>query len=78
MFKIVKDEVPNYLIKLIPKMQLTRKRINCMPTCHCRTDCFKDSFFPSTLNDWYKLDETIRNSESVSIFKSRRLTSSRR
>ena len=65
MFKIVKEEAPNYLINLIPKLQeTTRTRINRMPTFHCRTDCFKNSFFPSTLNDWYKLDETIRNSES--------------
>ena len=74
MFKIVKEETPNYLINLIPKIQqTTRTRINRMPTFHCRTDCFKNSFFPSTLNDWYKLDETIRNSESISIFRSRLL-----
>ena len=74
-FKIIKEEAPNYLINLIPKIQqTTRTRINRMPTFHCRTDCFKNSFFPSTLNDWYKLDETIRNSESISIFKSRLLS----
>ena len=74
MVKIVKEEAPNYLFNLIPKIQqTTRTRINRMPTFHCRTDCFKNSFFPSTLNDWYKLDETIRNSESISIFRSRLL-----
>ena len=45
-----------------------------MLTIHCRTDCFKNCFFPSTPNDWYKLHETIRNSESISIFKSRLLS----
>ena len=66
MFKIVKEEAPNYLMNLIPKFQqTTRTRINRMPTFYCRTDCFKNSFFPSTLNDWYKLDEIIRNSEST-------------
>ena len=75
MFKIVKEEAPNYLINLIPKIQqTTRTRINCMPNFHCRTDCFKNSFFPSTPNDWYKLDETIRSSESASVFKSRLLS----
>ena len=55
MFKIVKEEAPNYLINLIPKIQqTTRTRINRMPTVHRRTDCFKNTFFPSTLNDWYK------------------------
>ena len=75
MFKIVKEEAPNYLINLIPKIQQTaRTRINRIPTFHCRTDCFKNSFFPSTLNDLYKLNETIRSSESISIFKSRLLS----
>ena len=55
MFKILKEEAPNYLIDLIPKIQqTTRTRINRMPTVHRRTDCFKNTFFPSTLNDWYK------------------------
>ena len=54
--------------------QYTRIRRNHIPTFHCCTDCFKNSFFSSTLNDWYKLDETIRNSDSISIFKSRLLS----
>ena len=36
--------------------------------------CFKYSFIPSTLNDWFKLDENIRNSESIVIFKNRLLS----
>ena len=75
MFKIVKEEAPNYLINLAPKIQQTATtRINRMPTFHCRADCFKNSFFSSTLNDWYKLDETVRNSEPISVFKSRLLS----
>ena len=35
---------------------------------------FKNSFFTSTLSDWFKLDVTIRNSESISVFKSRLLS----
>ena len=31
-------------------------------------------FFPSTLNDWFNLDLNIRNSESVSVFKSKLLS----
>ena len=67
MVKIVKEEAPNYFINLIPKIQqTTRKRINGMPTFHCRADCFKNSFFSSTLSDWYKLDEII---ETLSQFQ---------
>ena len=75
MFKIIKNEAPNYLINLIPKCEQTiRTRNNHIPSYHCRTDCFKYSFFPSTLNDWFKLDENIRNSESIAIFKGRLLS----
>ena len=40
---------------------------------HRQTDCFKYSFFLSTLNDWSNLDLNIRNLESISILKSRLL-----
>ena len=71
MFKTMKKEAPNYLINLILKCEQTnRTRNNHIPSYHYRTDCFKYSFFPSTLNDWFKLDGNIRNSKSISIFKS--------
>ena len=31
-------------------------------------------FLPSTLNDWFNLDLNTRNSESISIFKSKLLS----
>ena len=75
MYKIMKKEAPNYLINLIPKSQhAIRTRNNHIPTYHCRTDCFKYSFFPSTLNDWFKLEESIRDSESISVFKNKLLS----
>ena len=75
MFKIMKKEPPNYLINLIPRCeQAIRTRNNNIPIYHCRTDCFKYSFFPSTLNEWFKLDDSIRNSESIEIFKSKLLS----
>ena len=74
MFKIMNEEAPNYLINLIPKChQFIRTRNSQIPTFHCQMDCFKYSFFLSTLNDWFNLD-SIRNSESISIFKSRLLS----
>ena len=72
MFKIMKEEAPNYLINLVPKCETnTRTRNNSIPTFNCRTNCFKYSFFPSTVNDWFNLDLNIRNSESISMFKSK-------
>ena len=75
MFKIINEEAPNYLINLIPKNQHTIvTRNSTIPAFYCRTDCFKYSFFPSTLKDWFNLNEYIRNSESIAIFKNRLLS----
>ena len=74
MFKIMKEEAPNYLINLIPKCdQTVRRRNSHIPIFHCRTDCFKYSFFPSTLKDWFTLDN-ITNSKSISVLKSKLLS----
>ena len=69
------EEAPKYLTNMIPKGQQTIVTRNSnIPTFYCRTDCFKYSFFPSTLKDWFNLDASIRNSESIAIFKSRLLS----
>ena len=44
-----------------------------MPSYNCRADFFKYSFFPFTLNDWFNLNDNIRNSKLISIFKSKLL-----
>ena len=70
MFKIMNEDAPKYLIHLIPKCNQTRiTRNSHIPIFHCRTDCFKYSFFPATLRDWFDLDDNITASESISIFK---------
>ena len=75
MFKVMNEEAPKYLTNLIPKgQQTTVTRNSNIPTFHCITDCFKYSFFPSTLKDWFNLDASIGNSESIAIFKSRLLS----
>ena len=61
-------------MNLIPKCNQTiRTRNSHIPIFRCRTDCFKYSFFPSTLRDWFDLDDNIRNYESISVFKNRLL-----
>ena len=75
MFKIMNQKVPNYLINLIPKCEPTiRTRNNSIPSYKYRTNCFKHSFFTSTLNDRFNLDINIRNSESITLFKCRLLS----
>ena len=63
MFKLMNEKAPNYLINLIPKYEPTiRIRNNSISSYKCRTNRFKYSFFPSTLNDWFNLD--IRKTKS--------------
>ena len=69
----MKEEAPNYLTNLVPKCKTNfRTRNNSIPTFNCWTNCFKYSFFPCTLNDWFNL--SIGNLESILIFKSKLLS----
>ena len=55
---------------MIPKShQSFRTRTISIPTFYCRTDCYKNTFFPSALSDWFQLDI-----ESIAVFKSRLLS----
>ena len=75
MFKIMKKNPPHYLTTLIPKIhQSFTTRANSITTSCCRTDCYKNSFLPSALMDWFQLDVAIRNSELIAVFKSRLLS----
>ena len=41
MLKTMHEQIPNYLINLIPKCNFTIiTRTSHIPTFHCRTDCF--------------------------------------
>ena len=42
---------------------------NKIPAIHVRHEYFNNSLFPSFISEWNKLDWTIRNSGSLSIFK---------
>ena len=41
---------------------------NTFNTFSFRTECFKNSFFPSVVSNWNKLDPDIRDSRNYSIF----------
>ena len=56
---------------MIPKVLSTRTTVNYnnIPLLNVKHEYFRNSFFPSTVIEWNKLDNNIRNSESVSAFK---------
>ena len=67
-FKLKKNENFSYLFEIIPKVLSTRITRN-----HNNVRLLNDKHeyfcFPSTVIEWNKLDNNIRNSEMVSTFK---------
>ena len=70
-FKLKKNKYQSYLFDMIPKVLSTRttRNHNNIPLFNVKHEYFRNSFFPSTVIEWNKLDNNIRNSESVSAFK---------
>ena len=74
-YKILNDKSSSYLFNLIPnfnRVQNTRLSYN-IPTIKVKHDNFKNSFFPSAISEWNKLDLNIRNSASLNAFKKKLL-----
>ena len=70
LLKIKNNGIPSYLAGLIPSefhLYNTRNTRN-ITTYSCRTDAFKYSFFPWTINEWNKLNFNIQTS-SFNIFR---------
>ena len=74
-YKIVNEKSPKYLYDLIPKHNqlFNFRNRNRIPNVFCRTEFFRNSFFPSVISEWNKLNEHLASSESFSIFRSRLL-----
>ena len=74
MYKIINLVIPKYLTNLIPKREIGYKIRNRNKSFfHCRTESFKNSFFPYTIHAWYSLDLSIINSNLLEVFKSKLL-----
>ena len=74
-YKILKSQSPKYLYTTIPKNSMSRTRqCNKIPAINVKHDFFKNTFFPSTIIEWNKLDWKIKKSESIETFKKRILS----
>ena len=69
-YKFKSYGLPPYLFQLIPHESHSYNNRNSedIPTYHCRTDSFKNSFFPWIIHEWNKLDLGIRKS-TYSVFR---------
>ena len=69
--KVLNNEHPQYLFNLIPvrpTLYPTRNTLN-IPLINTNHNFFKNSFFPSTIIKWNKLDPGLRKAEILSLFK---------
>ena len=67
--------IPRYLTKYVNLRSTSNYKTrsankNNLQEFSCRTESFKHSFFPFCVREWNKLDNTIRDAESVKQFKS--------
>ena len=70
-YKIFNEKSPSNLFNLIPnfnKVHNTRLSYN-IPPIKVRHEYFKNSFFPSAISEWNKLDFNIRSSANLNTFK---------
>ena len=76
LYKVLKSESPSYLSNTIPdsnnRQHQTRNSGN-IPSFFAKHDYFKNSFFPSAITEWDKLDCYIRRADSVKVFIKRLL-----
>ena len=75
-YKMVHQLVPPYLCSLVPNLVGNRSRyslrnVNDFESIRCRTCLFQNSFVPHTVREWNNLSEDIKDSSSLSTFKSK-------
>ena len=71
-FKVFHEKSPRYLYDIIPEHNQIfsfRNRLR-IPNIFRRTEFFRNSIFPSAINEWNNLESQIIESETFSIFRS--------
>ena len=70
---MINEKSCDYLFIVIPKNNSNHRTRNSynIPQFNIKHNFFKNSFFPSVIAEWNKLDSDIRNLNSLSLFKSR-------
>ena len=74
-FKIFRNQSPKYLFNIIPTSvrPCNRRNGNNIPPFIVKHNFFQNSFFPSVVIEWNKLDQDTCNSENLNIFKKKLL-----
>ena len=74
-YKLLNNMSSKYLSYIIPSTtrRYCSRNENNIPLVRVNNKYFMNTFFPSTITEWNKLDLSIRNSASLNVFKSRLL-----
>ena len=74
-YKILNTMSPKYLSDTIPSTtrRYSSRNENNIPLVRVNNNYFMNTYFPSTITEWNKLDLSIRNSASLNVFKGRLL-----
>ena len=72
LYKILLNKSSNYLFKVVPASNTIYNTTNSndIPLMNIKDNFFKNTFFPSTIIEWNKLDPANRNSTSFKFIRS--------
>ena len=68
LYKNISTKSSSYLYELILSRQRSHRYPGCFKALRCRTELFRNSFLPFTVNKWNRLDSDIKNSDAYTIF----------
>ena len=63
-YKVISTKLPAYICEFIPPVRQSQRYQNTFNYFSCRTEYFKNSFFPCVIGEWNKLNAEILSSGS--------------
>ena len=68
LYKFLSTRKPSHTHNLLPQMRNSHRHPSTFQIFPCRTEYFKNSFFPHVINEWNKLDQKFRRPIEKKIF----------
>ena len=73
LYKVISSKQPSSLYDMLAPLQRPQRNQGFFQPLLCRTEIFKNSFLPYTINEWNKLDPEIRRIDSYVDFRRKSL-----
>ena len=74
LYKVISSKRPSCLYDMLPPSQRSQRNQGFFQPLLCRTEIFKNSFLPYTINEWNKLDPETRRIDSYVGFRKKLLS----